>query len=266
MVSFGIVGVGNMGEAIVGGLLEIGVKKENILFKEISDKRKEYVKEKYGIRECLSAEELLRHAKYILIAVKPFDAKGVFEDFLPYIKESHVIISVMAGVSISKILSYLGGSGKVIRVMPNLGVKVKEGVIGITRNDSVSFEEFEFVKGVFSGLGVVLEIKEDLFDALTAYSGSGPAFFLLFLEAMIDAGVKIGFTRNDAIMISEKVIEGTLRLMRTERVHPTILRERISSPAGTTIAGLFELEDRAFKASIVRAFEASFRRARELCA
>lgn len=264
MATIGIIGVGNMGEAIMKGLIESGFKPEDVVFNEVSEKRSQYVKDNYRVKEYREMAELTDIARYIVIAVKPQDAKEVLKNLSSYIKEKNVIISVMAGISISTILSLLGQRAKIIRAMPNLCVKVKEGVIGICRNEMVGDEEFAFVSKVFSNLGSVIEVKEELFDAITAYAGSGPAFFLFFLEGMIDAGVKIGFSREKAMQMAEKIISGTMKLVKSENVHPSILKDRITSPGGTTISGITELEERAFKGAIIKAFEAATKRSKEL--
>ncbi|MCX7857198.1 MAG: pyrroline-5-carboxylate reductase [Deltaproteobacteria bacterium] len=264
MERIGIIGTGNMGEAIIRALLETGFEKERIGFSEISKLKSKYIKEKYSIKEYALLKELTDFSKYLVIAVKPQDAKDVLKNLTSHIRDKHVILSIMAGVSISAILSIIGQGTKVIRAMPNLCVKVREGVIGICRNEIVGDDEFEYVKKLFSGMGMVVEIKEELFDAITAFAGSGPAFFLFFLEGMIDAGVKLGFSRQITLEMAEKILSGTLTLLKSEATHPSILKERITSPGGTTIAGLTELEDRAVKGAVIKAFEVACRRSKEL--
>jgi len=262
--TIGIIGVGNIGEAIVKGFLEAGFKKENLFFSEIVPVRRKEIREKYGIRDCDSIKELADLAEYIIGAIKPQDANYLLKELSPYMKPKNVFISVMAGVTSSRIISLLGQKAKLIRIMPNICVRVREGVIGIWRNEMVEENEFEFVRETFSSLGMVVEIKEELFDAITAFSGSGPAFFLFFLEGMVDAGVRIGFSREVSLKIAEKIIAGTMKIMERENIHPSSLKERITSPGGTTIAGLVELEERAFKGAIIRAIEAAAKRAKEL--
>jgi pyrroline-5-carboxylate reductase len=148
--------------------------------------------------------------------------------------------------------------------MPNICVKVGEGIIGITSNNIVTKEERGKVQKILSPLGHFVEAGEELMDAITALGGSGPAFFLLFLEAMIDAGVKIGLARDKAKAISLQVVKGTLKMLEEEKIHPTVMRDMITSPGGTTIAGIAMLEERAFKGSVIEAIEKACKRAKEL--
>jgi pyrroline-5-carboxylate reductase len=136
--------------------------------------------------------------------------------------------------------------------------------MGITSNKIVGAEEVEEVKTIFSSMGKTIEVGEDLMDAVTAIGGSGPAFVLLFLEAMIDAGVKLGIPRDKSTIISSQVIKGTIKMLEAENLHPTIMREMITSPGGTTIAGLATLEQGAFKGTIIQAIEEACKRSKEL--
>lgn len=259
-----IVGAGNMGEALIKGLLSSGYRRKDLCFLEISDSRREFVRKKYRIEDLKGLDEALEVSKYFVIAVKPQDGRSLLEKISPRWKKNNVLISVMAGVSISRISSYLRKDGKIVRVMPNICVGLRQGVIGIVKNEQVEEHEYQFILDLFSRLGLVIEMKEQLFDALTAYSGSGPAFFLSFLEGMIDAGVKIGFSRDLSSLMAYKVVQGTLTLLIEEKVHPTVLKEKITSPSGTTIYGLSSLEKKGFRGAIIEAFEISKERAREL--
>ncbi len=264
MAKVALIGAGNMGEALIRGLLEAGFKEDEIIFSEVRDERRKYIKERYKISDTKDLAELTSIAQYIFLVVKPQDAEELLESLSPLVTEKNVIVSAMAGLKISTLSSILGEDAKVIRIMPNLSVAVKEGVIGICRNRNVNNGEFEFLKKTLQNLGLVIELKEELFDALTAYAGSGPAFFLFFLEGMVEAGVKMGFSKDSAFKMAEKIVSGTMKLMASENLHPSILREKITSPGGTTIWGLAILEEKAFKGAIIKAFEKAERRARKL--
>lgn len=264
MVKIGIIGTGNMGEAIIKGLLESDFKREEIIFTEISKDKVEYIKKTYGIEYFEDLNQIVGRSKYVIISVKPQDAQGLLKDLSFIVGDHNVIVSVMAGINIQTILSFLGNKAKIVRTMPNLCVKVKEGIIGMCKNEMVTQEEFEFLKKAFGFLGLVVEIKEDLFDAMTAFGGSGPAFFLFFLEGMVEAGINLGFSKEMAFEMAKKIIKGTLELLASENIHPVILRDKITSPGGTTISGIAELEEKAFKGAVIRAFEKALLRSKEL--
>lgn len=264
MNKIGIIGTGNMGEAIIKALLQTGLEKERILFTEVKTDRADFVTNKHGVRSVPHAEELIKKVHFIILAVKPQDSKKVMHEISPFLEEGKIVISIMAGVTTSNILSAFSKSLKVIRLMPNICVKVGEGAIGITSNDMVKAEEMEEVKKLLSPLGKIVEVGEEHMDAMTALVGSGPAFFLQFLESMIDAGVKMGIARDKARAISTQVVKGTVRMLEEEDLHPTLMKEMITSPGGTTIAGLTLLEDEGFKGKVIRAIEEARRRSKEL--
>jgi len=209
-------------------------------------------------------EELVKKAGYIILATKPQDSKNLLSRIAPLAGEKKVIVSIMAGITISSILSSIGKPVKVVRTMPNICARVGEGAIGIAPSPLADKNDVEAVKGLMSPLGKTIEVGEELMDAVTALGGSGPAFFLMFLESFIDAGVKLGFTRDKSSVICTQVVKGTLKMLEEEGLHPTVMREMVTSPAGTTVAGLAVMEDGAFRGNVIRALEAAAKRAREL--
>ncbi len=264
MKKIGIIGVGNMGESIVKALLKKGVKKESIIFSEVKKERARAVRKIFGIKEAKKPGELVSNTDYIILSVKPQDSKTVLTEIAPFLDAGKIIITIMAGITTSNILSIVGKPVKIVKAMPNICVKVGDGVIGIAHNKIVKKEEVKKVKDIFEPLGQVIEIGEELMDAMTALGASGPAFFLLFLEAMIDAGLKIGIPREKARVISTQVVKGTLKMLAEEGMHPTVMRDMITSPGGTTISGIAVLEEKAFKGIIIEAIERASRRAKEL--
>jgi len=260
----GIIGLGNMGEAIVKTLLNSNVKKELIACFDIKEERVKFIEDSYGVKFTGSIEELIKKSKYIILSIKPQDSGKILKSISHLINDNKIIISIMAGITLSNITSLAGKSIKTIRMMPNICVKVGEGAVGISPGPDINREELEEVKSLMFPMGKIIELGEELMDAITALGGSGPAFFLLFLEAMIDAGVKIGIARDKSNIICTQVIKGTLKMLEEEGIHPTLMKEMITSPAGTTIAGLSILEERAFKGNIIKAVERSMERAKEL--
>lgn len=264
MDKIGIIGLGNMGEAIVKALIGHGLKKENFFFSETKKERATYVEREYGLKCAKNLSELVQKTDYIILAIKPQDAEEVIHTIAPFLNDEKVIISIMAGITISNMFSFIGKPVKIVRIMPNICVKVGEGMMGITLNHAVKKEESTKVQKMLSPLGQFVEVGEELMDAVTALGGSGPAFFLLFLEAMIDAGVKTGLPRDKAKAISLQVIKGTLKMLEEEKIHPTVMRDMITSPGGTTIAGIAVLEERAFKGNVIEAIERACKRSKEL--
>lgn len=266
MARLGILGLGNMGEAIVGALLGSGFDRKNLVAFEVKKDRAETVARRYRIGLAANARDLAQKARYILIAVKPQDAKPLLGAIAPAFDKEKLVISIMAGVTTSTILSMLQRPVKVIRIMPNICVKVGEGALGMTSNDLVPEGELDETRKMLAPLGRVVEVREDLMDAVTALSGSGPAFLLCFLEAMIDAGVNVGLPRDKASILAIQTIKGTIATLEAEKLHPTIMKEMVTSPGGTTIAGLTLLEEKGFRGSLIKAIEQARNRAKELSA
>jgi pyrroline-5-carboxylate reductase len=264
MKKIGIIGMGNMGEAILKAFLKNGTQKASILCAEAKSTRAKFISNSYGMKCYGNPEEIVKKTEYLVLAVKPQDSRNILQSISPLLNDKQVIISIMAGITTSNILSIVGKAVKVVRIMPNICVKVGEGAMGLTSNKIVLPGEMEDVKTMFSSMGKAVEVGEELMDAITALGGSGPAFVLLFLEAMIDAGVKLGLPRDKSSTISSQVIKGTIKMLETENLHPAIMREMITSPGGTTIAGLAAMEQGAFKGTVMRAIEDACKRSKEL--
>jgi pyrroline-5-carboxylate reductase len=260
----GIVGLGNMGEAILRALLASGVVKEDIVCFEIKPERRRVIEEKYGVEMAGDQKDLANRSAHILLAVKPQDSKMALQGLAAEIDESKILISIMAGVTTSAIISILDKPVKVVRVMPNICVAVAQGALGISPNYLVTKDELEFVVALLTPLGLVVDITEEQMDAVTALGGSGPAFVLSFLEALIDGGVRMGLARDKARKLAVQTIKGTIAMLEKGDLHPTLMKETVTSPGGTTIAGLVILDERGFKGTVIRSLEAAQVRAKEL--
>lgn len=264
MAKLGIIGMGNMGEAILKMLLAAGHKKKDFLCAELKEERSRSIHERYGIEPVSDVAEVVRKSRYVILAVKPQDVKELAPKLAPYLDGTRIVISILAGTTTSSLMSAVDKPVKLVRVMPNICVKVGEGVLGICANYLVERREVQEIVQLLAPLGLVVEIGEDLMDAVTALSGSGPALFLAFLEGMIDAGVKMGLPRDKATALSVQTVKGTVTMLQEEKLHPTLMKEMVTSPGGTTIAGLFRLEEKGFKGTLMSAFEKARDRAREL--
>ena len=264
MKKIGIIGTGNMGEAIVKALVKAGFKKGSLLIAEKNREKAQYMEKSYGTACSNDLGLLADKSDYIILAVKPQDARYVMGEIGTHITGKKVLISIMAGITTSTLLSLAEKQIKIVRIMPNICAKIGEGAMGITSNTATTGEERDAVKEALAPLGSFFEVTEELMDAVTALGGSGPAFLLSFLEAMIDAGVKTGLPRDKARAIVLQVTKGTVKMLDEEGLHPAVLRDMITSPGGTTIAGITALEERAFNGSVIEAVEMACKRAKEL--
>ncbi|HEX2966484.1 MAG TPA: pyrroline-5-carboxylate reductase [Syntrophorhabdaceae bacterium] len=253
-----------LGESIAKALLTNGVPRSSLTFFESAKNRIAYVEKTLRLKKATSISDLVRMSRYVILAVKPQDSRRVLEEISAGITSDNILISIMAGVTTSQIISILEKPAKIVRTMPNICVKVGAGIIGISSNRLVSEKEIDKIRHMLSPLGEFIALGEEMMDAMTAIGGSGPAFFLLFLEAMIDAGVKIGLSRDKAKLATLQVAKGTLKMLEEENIHPTIMRDMITSPGGTTIAGIASLEESAFRGNLIKAIEKTCRRAKEL--
>ena len=264
MKKVGIVGLGNMGEAIARALIAAGADRKDIIAYDIKPERMKAVVEGLKIASAKDPADVAARGDYIILAVKPQDAKAAIAGVAAGLDESRVLISIMAGTTTSSIASMLDKPAKIVRVMPNIGVAVCEGALGMTANYMLSHDELDGVARLLAPLGRVVEVPEEQMDAVTALGASGPAFFLAFLEAMVDGGVRMGLPRDKAHLLALQAVKGTVALLEKERTHPALMRERVTSPGGTTAAGLLVLDEKGFRGTVVRALEAAQARAKEL--
>lgn len=265
-MNLAIIGLGNMGEAILSGILNQGlVKPENITAadKKFADAEFELPAEFSQITITADNKAAAAEADYIILAVKPQIINLVLEDIK---KEaaSKVIISIAAGVKTELLAQYFGARAKIIRVMPNTPALVAEGMSALYYTSAVEADEKAFVDRIFNSLGKTVEVKEEAMDAVTGLSGSGPAFVYLFIEALSDAGVLKGLDRQTALKLAAQTVKGGAEMVLSSDKHPAELKDMVCSPAGTTIAGVAELEENAFRASVIKAVKASAERSEEL--
>ena len=254
----GIIGFGNMGSALGEGLSRVW---EVIAFDV--DRSKSEKALKLGIGWANSLDFLVENAQFILLAVKPKDAKEVLESLKGKLKGNKVLISIVAGVSLKRIEEILGEE-KIIRCMPNLAVAVGKGTIAYVCNELVSDqEEKQFCEG-FSQCGNLYKIDEGLMDAFTSLAGSGPAFVMKFISALCLAGVREGFNYNQVKDMVLDTIEGTIYMLKTFGGHPEEWISKVASPSGTTIEGLKVLEESGFSGILMECIRKSTQRSKEL--
>jgi len=257
------IGAGMMAEGIIKGLVNDGIiEADKISVFDIIESRMQYLKQTYGINYFKEVNAGIKSSDIIVVAVKPQDMKEVLASLNENLNS--IVVSIAAGVKIKDIQKTVGEDRKIVRIMPNPLVESKCGVSAICWNKNVSKEESEFVEKMMKSIGDTVVLKESLFDAFTGYCCSGGAYVYEFIEAMIDAGVLVGFSRNQAVQFTLQNIMGTAKMVMETKSHPTLLKERMTSPAGTTINGLHVLNKNGFKGIIQNCVEKAVERAEAL--
>ena len=261
----GIIGGGQMAEAIIKGILVKNfLKPSEIFVSEPVKERRTYLEKTYKIKTTANNLEVVKKKRIILIAVKPQVVKNVLEEVKDYVVETeHIFITIAAGLPLEYYEKYFPPKTKVIRVMPNICAMCLQSMSAICANKFVSEKELQIALDLFSCVGEVLLVKEELMDGITALSGSGPAYIALLIEAFIDAGVRIGISRDLAKKLILQTIIGTVSLFK-EGKNPYEIKAMVSSPGGTTISGLHFLYEKGVPGIIMSAIEKTFKRSKEL--
>lgn len=264
MERLGMIGGGAMGSALLKGIVKQGlVKPEEIFLVEPDVTKRETLQTELGINIKNSPAELAAECPVMILAVKPGVIPGVLKELGSKADRSHLVISIAAGVTLASLSSELN-KARLVRVMPNTPARISRGVTVYCLGPNTNPSDAEIVAAIFECVGTVLSLPETQLDAVTAISGSGPAYVYHFMESWIDAGVMLGLTRDVAQTLVTETILGTAELLKTSGEHPAKLRNDVTSPGGTTAAGLFELEKGAFTATLMKAVLATAERSREL--
>jgi pyrroline-5-carboxylate reductase len=263
VTTIAVIGAGMIGETLISGLLRSGHPKEDLLATERRPERAAELSEKYGIR-LVDNDMAVRDADVLTIAVKPQDASVLMAELGPLIPPGKLVVSICAGLPISFFAKWLPDSAPVIRVMTNTPALVDQAMTVISPGPHATAEHLAIAESIFAPLGQTMQLAESQQDAVTALSGSGPAYFYFLVEAMTDAGILLGLPRQVAHDLIVQTAIGSAIMLRDSGEHPVKLREAVTSPAGTTIAAIRELEDHGVRAALLAALEAARDRAREL--
>ncbi|HBW21018.1 MAG: pyrroline-5-carboxylate reductase [Streptosporangiaceae bacterium] len=258
-----VLGAGKMGEALISGLLRAGASPAEVVAAARRSERACQLRDAYGI-EVLGAAEAARRAQTLVITVKPQDMAALLEEIAPGFPAAKLVISVAAGITTSFIERRLAGEVPVVRVMSNTPVLVDEAMSVISAGTHATEEHLRRAEELLSPVGKVLRIPESQQDAATALSGSGPAYVYFLVEAMVDAGILLGMPRANALEMVKQAVYGAATMLRESGEHPVILREAVTSPGGTTINAIRELERHGVRAAFLAAIEAARDRGREL--
>jgi pyrroline-5-carboxylate reductase len=259
-----VLGAGQMGEALISGLLRAGVLTPGeVVAAARRSGRAQQLRDSYGI-EVLSAAQAAERAQTLLITVKPQDMGALLDEIRPVVTGDKLIISVAAGITTSFIGRRLSGDVPVVRVMSNTPVLVDEAMSVISAGPHAAEEHLRRAEQLLRPVGKVLRIPESQQDAATALSGSGPAYVYFLVEAMVDAGILLGMPRGNALEMVKQAVFGAATMLRDSGEHPVLLREAVTSPGGTTINAIRELERHGVRAAVLAAIEAARDRGREL--
>lgn len=260
-----ILGAGVMGETVLSGLLRAGWHADQIVATDRRLERQHELTARYGIK-MLENTDAVAEAETVILVVKPQDMSELLSEISQSLKPGTLVVSLAAGVDTTFIESRLPEGVAVVRVMPNTPAQVDEGMAAISPGSHSTQDHLDRVTEILSATGRVITVPERYQDAVTAISGTGPAYLFFVVEAMIEAGVHLGLPRDTATELVVQTMLGSAKLLRETGEHPTVLRERVTSPGGTTAAAVRELEDHKVRAAFLRAMEAARDRSRELAA
>lgn len=259
----GVIGAGVMGEALIAALIRSGINPGDISFAEKRAERADELEKRYAISHR-DVSVVAAQSATILLVVKPQDMAKTLEELSPHLSPECLVISFAAGKTIASITSGIGKSNPIIRVMPNTPALVGKGASGYSLGAGVTETQRKFIADFLAATGKAIEIPEALQDAVTATSGSGPAYFFAFVEAMVDGAVALGLSREDATVLTIQTIVGAAELLQSSGDSPTTLREKVTSPNGTTAAALASFQSAGLSAIVADAMSAAAKRSQEL--
>jgi len=262
---FGFVGAGNMGEALIKGLLGARlVTPRDILVSDPSRERMLHMKKAHRVSAAADNRELVRRSDVVFLSVKPAQVNRVLRDISPVLDRSRLLVSIAAGVSLLQIESRLRAPARLVRAMPNTPVLVAAGATALSFGNLITAADRKLMLNVFGAVGKVVVLQEDLMDAVTGLSGSGPAYVFTLIQGLADGGVRAGLARSTAVELAAQTVLGAARMVLETGGHPMQLRDQVASPAGTTIEGVAVLEEGGFKGLLMEAVVTAAERSRQL--
>lgn len=260
-----LIGGGNMTEALVAGMLVASVARAEQLFAtDILPERLTHLQSRYKIRVGSENEEAAGWAQILILSVEPQVLDEVLDEMRPALNPGTLVISVAAGYPIARLTAHVSPGLHIVRAMPNTPSSVLAGVTALSFGPGLSDEEVRLARTIFESIGKVVTVEERLMDAVTGLSGSGPAYVYLIIEALADGGVKMGLPRSVAELLAAQTVLGAARMVLESGDHPGLLKDRVASPGGTTIAGIHKLEAGRLRATLISAVEEATKRSKEL--
>jgi len=261
----GFIGAGNMAEALIRGLVRGGhIPGERVLASAPRRARLDELRAAYGIGTTTDNREIARGAEILVLSVKPQILHKVLREISGQVRPGALVISIAAGVDTGTIEEALGEGVRVVRAMPNVPATVGAGATAIAAGQHAGEADLDTARAIFDAVGITVALDESHLDAVTGLSGSGPAYIFLILEALADAGVKVGLSRRDAQRLAAQTVMGSAKLLLDTDEHPGRLKDMVTSPGGTAIAGLHTLEEGGLRTTLINAVETATKRAREL--
>lgn len=253
MAKIGFIGMGNMGYAMLKGVLQT-CNTSDLIFTDVNKETLTRVKEETQVEYVQSNAECANNAKYVVLAVKPQFYDQVLKNIQYTVTPEHVVISIAPGITIDDVKKKLGKDIRVVRAMPNTPALLGCGMTGISYvSRDFSFEEREMIHTIFSSFGNFQKVDEKLMNAVVCASGSSPAYVYMFIEALADSVVKYGMPREQAYEFVAQTVKGSAEMVLETKEHPGVLKDKVCSPAGTTIAGVAALEEFGFRNAIIKA-------------
>ncbi len=264
--TIGFIGAGNMAETLLSGLISSNQSKpENITCSDVRQTRLAELAKQYGIKTTTDNKAVIGASEIIVYAVKPQIMAEVFKETADILDLSKLIISIAAGVPLAAIEALVRKDLRLIRAMPNVCVAVKEGATAIAAGTHAEAQDIDMAMAIFNSVGRCIFLKENhLLDAVTGLSGSGPAYIFMIMDALADAGVKMGLSRLDARELSAQTVLGAAKMLLETNLHPGQLKDMVTSPGGTAIAGLHTLEKGGLRTTLINGVEAATLRSKEL--
>jgi len=260
-----ILGAGNMGSALLKGIIKAKLTPpRKIVACDINKEKLQMLSNEWKVRTTTDLNEAVKGADIILLCVKPQTLPKALEVVKKSIRVDQLIISIVAGMRIASIQQMLNVNVGIVRTMPNIAATVDEGAAALAFGQFVTHEQQKIAKAIFEAVGEVVVTSEDQLDAVTGLSGSGPAYIYIVIEALIDGGVKMGLSRDIATKLAIQTVLGSAKLAKTSGLHPAILRDQVTTPGGTTINAIHELESHGIRAMLINAVVTATNRSKEL--
>jgi pyrroline-5-carboxylate reductase len=261
----GIIGAGKIGSAIARGIIRAGlVAKDQVMASDVSDPLRQTIAKELGIKVTPDNGKVCDLADIVILAVKPQIVDSVLKESARKVGKAKLLVSVAAGVPVSRLEASLAQGARVVRVMPNIPCVVGAGAAGYAAGEHATAKDMETVGLLLNSFGVAMPVEEKYLDAVTGLSGSGPAYVFLFIEALADGGVQAGLSRDVALKLAVQTVYGSARMALESSKHLGELKDEVTSPGGTTIAGLYALEQRGFRGTVMEAVASATRRSQEL--
>jgi pyrroline-5-carboxylate reductase len=257
-----VIGGGNMGSSVIGGIVKRGNSPGSILLVEpLLPVRKKLEKE-FKISSSGNIEPSIKNYGVVIVAVKPNVVKEVLTNLSPHISKSNLIISVAAGISIDYIEKQFNTEVSIVRTMPNIAARVGQAAVALCRNSIVSKNQLDTASSLMESIGTVIEVEEEQMDAITGLSGSGPAFVFHMIESLAEGGVLMGIPREKALQLAVQTVYGSSSYLKQLNLHPALAKEYVTTPGGTTIDGLLKLEEGGFKSLVMNAVKSASEKSR----